>query len=102
MRYWLISDSQEALDGMRLAGVSGELVSGAAEAEKALAQARGDESIAVLLVTAAVSAWIPETVQQHKLSGHQPLLAVIPGPDGAGLGKDSITETLRQAIGVKL
>lgn len=102
MRYWLIADSREALDGLRLAGVSGELAADAAQAEAAVSRACGDESIAVLLVTAGVAGWIPATVERHKLSGRQPLLTVIPGPDGAGLGPEAITGLIRQAIGVKI
>jgi V/A-type H+-transporting ATPase subunit F len=102
VRYWLISHSQEALDGMELAGVHGELVTDAAQAEAAVARACGDETVAVLLVTTTVSQWISDTVARHKLSGHQPLMAVIPGPEGGGLGEDSITERIRQAIGVKI
>ncbi len=102
MRYYLISDSAEALDGMRLAGVPGELVADAAEAEAAVGRACADSAVAVLFMTTAVSEWIPDTVARHKLSGRQPLLAVIPGPDGRGLGPDSITGLIRQAIGVKL
>lgn len=102
MRYWLISDSGEALDGMRLAGVSGELVTDALAAEAAIARACADESIAVLLVTAAVERWLPDTIARHKLTGHRPLLAVIPGPDGRGLGPDAISGLIRQAIGVKI
>lgn len=102
MRYWLISDSAEALTGMRLAGVKGELVSDPAAAEAAVNRVCGDESVAVLLLTAAVGEWIPSVVEKHKLSGRRPLLAVIPGPDGAGLGPDYITGMIRQAIGVKI
>ncbi len=102
MRYYLISDTQEAVDGMRLAGVTGELAADAAAAENAVARICGDETVAVLLITKTVSEWIPETVEKHKLSGRQPLLAVIPGPDGAGLGPDAITGLIRQAIGVKI
>jgi vacuolar-type H+-ATPase subunit F/Vma7 len=102
MRYWLISHSREALDGMALAGVSGQLVADAAQAEAAVVQACADESIGVLLVTTAVSQWIPDTVARLKLSGHQPLLTVIPGPDGEGLGTAAITDLIEQAIGVKI
>lgn len=102
MRYWLISDTQQALDGMRLAGVRGELAENAAQAEAAVNRVREDESVAVLMITAGVADWIPETVARHKLSGRRPLLSVIPGPDGAGLGPDYITGLIRQAIGVKI
>ena len=102
MRYWLISDSRTALTGMRLAGVAGELVADAGEAEAAVARACADDSVTVLLLTATVGDWLPQLVEKHKLSGKKPLLAVIPGPDGAGLGPDYITGMIRQAIGVKI
>lgn len=102
MKYWLITDNREALDGLRLAGVAGELVEDGAQAEAAVARACGDASIAVLLLTTAVAGWIPGTVARHKLSGRQPLLTVIPGPDGAGLGPEAITGLIREAIGVKI
>jgi len=101
VRYWLISDEREALRGMRLAGVSGELVAGEAEAAAAASRAFSDDTIAVVLMTSTVAQWLSGVVQQHKLSGKRPLLAVIPGPDG-DLGQYSITDLIQQAIGVKL
>ena len=102
MRYWLIADSAEALEGMRLAGVKGEQVSGAAEARAAVRRAAEDASVAVLLVTRGVEELIPETVEKLKLSGQRPLLGIIPGPGGAGLGPDAITGRIQKAIGVNI
>lgn len=102
MRYWLIADSPEALDGMALAGVKGELVTDASQAEAAVRRASKDESIAVLLVTRKVADLISDTIDRLKLSDQRPLVGVIPGPDGRGLGPDAITGLVRQAIGVKI
>ena len=97
----MIADSAEALEGMRLAGVKGELVSDAAEAKAAVQRVSGDASVAVLLITHGVEEMIPDTVDKMKLSGQRPLLGVIPGP-GGGLGPDAITGRIRKAIGVKI
>lgn len=102
MRYWLVADSSQALDGMRLAGVDGELVKDAAAAEAAVRRACRDESVAVLLVTRSVEEMISDTINRLKLADQRPLVGVIPGPDGRGLGPDAITGLVRQAIGVKI
>ncbi len=102
MRYWLIADSPEALDGMALAGVKGELVADAPAAEEAVRRVVKDETVAVLLVTRNVADMISDTVDRLKLSDQRPLVGVIPGPDGRGLGPDAITGLVRRAIGVKI
>lgn len=102
MRYWLVADDPEALEGMRLAGVKGELAADAVSAEAAVRRACSDESVAVLLVTRGVEAMIADTVARLKLSGQRPLVGVIPGPGDDGLGADAITGLIRKAIGVKI
>lgn len=102
MRYWLIADSPQALDGMALAGVKGELVADAAAAEEAISRAVKDETVAVLLVTRNVADMASGTVDRLKLSEQRPLVGVIPGPDGRGLGPDAITGLVHRAIGVKI
>ena len=102
MRYYLISDTAEALDGLRLAGVTGELVTSPAEASDAVERACGDETVAVLLLTVGAAAMIQETVDRLKLAGHRPLVTVIPGPGEKGLGVNAMTGLIREAIGVKI
>ena len=102
MRYWLVSDDPQALEGMRLAGVKGELAADAASAETAVRRACSDESVAVLLVTRGVEAMIADTIARLKLSGQRPLVGVIPGSGDDGLGPDAITGLIRKAIGVKI
>ena len=51
MKYKLVSDSHDALTGMRLAGIEGVFVSSAAEAEKEIGKCIDDEEIGIVLVT---------------------------------------------------
>ena len=102
MKYWLVSHCREALDGMRLAGICGELAEDAAAAEDAVKRACADETVAVLLVTKTVEGWCKDTVDRLKLAGRRPLMTVIPDPGGTGLGAEEITGLIREAIGVKI
>ena len=102
MRYWIVSHDREALDGMRLVGICGELAADPSAAEAAIRRACADETVAVLLVTKTVERWLPATIARLKLEGHRPLLTVIPDPRGEGLGSDEITDLIRDAIGVKI
>ncbi len=102
MKYYLISEDTRALTGLRLAGVEGERVTSAAQAEDAVRRATQDSDIAVILITPTAAAWIPATVERLKIAGERPLLAVIPASDNAGLGDSDILGLIRQAIGVKL
>ena len=102
MKYYLISEDARALTGLRLAGVEGELVASAAQAEAAVRRAAQNTDVAVILISPKAAAWIPASVERLKIAGERPLLAVIPASDGAGLGPDDILGMIRQAIGVKL
>lgn len=102
MKYYLITEDTHALTGLRLAGVEGELVTSAAQAEKAVQSAEQNSAVAVILITPKAAAWIPATVERLKISGERPLLTVIPASDGEGIGPDVIMGMIRQAIGVKL
>ena len=97
MKFFLISDNTDAMIGMRLAGIEAKRVTSRDEAEKALSA----EDIGILLITAGVAELCPETVKKLK-QGNRPLLVTIPDGDGNGRNRDSITEYIRDAIGIKI
>ena len=96
MKFFLISDNTDAMIGMRLAGIEAKRVTSRDEAEKAFKKALSAEDIGILLITAG-----PETVKKLK-QGNRPLLVTIPDGDGNGRNRDSITEYIRDAIGIKI
>ena len=98
MKFFLISD---AMIGMRLAGIEAKRVTSRDEAEKAFKKALSAEDIGILLITAGVAELCPETVKKLK-QGNRPLLVTIPDGDGNGRNRDSITEYIRDAIGIKI
>ena len=101
MKFFLISDNTDAMIGMRLAGIEAKRVTSRDEAEKAFKKALSAEDIGILLITAGVAELCPETVKKLKQS-NRPLLVTIPDGDGNGRNRDSITEYIRDAIGIKI
>ena len=100
MKFYLISDDFDALTGMHLAGIEGELVSDKEEAEAALKKAKDNETIGILLITDSIASLCPETVQEIKLKCNTPLLVEIPGSDGQARPADSIMKIVHDAIGI--
>lgn len=101
MRYFLICDDNDTLTGMRLAGITGVIATSKKDVESHIEAAIADEDIAVLLITERCAAMTEEKVVRIRLSAHRPLVVVIPG-SGGGDGRQSITDIIRNAIGVKI
>ena len=99
MRFHLVSDNEDTLVGMRLAGVDGVLVKEPELAQKAM---NNPSEIAVVLLTEGVVAMCSEFVYDLKLNRKRPLIVEIPERGGNGRAKDSITRYVREAIGIKI
>ncbi len=79
MRFHLVSDNEDTLVGMRLAGVDGVLVKEPELAQKAINEAMNNPSeIAVVLLTEGVVAMCSEFVYDLKLNRKRPLIVEIP------------------------
>lgn len=102
MRMYAVSDEKDTLTGLRLAGIEGELAKDKRETAAAVERVRADDGIAVLLISEGCAAMIPDTVKELKLSSVNPLLVVIPEPNGSSREPDSITRLIREAIGIKI
>jgi V/A-type H+-transporting ATPase subunit F len=102
MRFYLISDNVDTQEGMRLAGIDGVVVHKAEEVQKALDDAIQMDDVAVILITATLLQLCPEKIYTLKLKMKKPLIVEIPDRHGNGRTKDSITEYVREAIGVKI
>ena len=100
MRFHLVSDNEDTLVGMRLAGVDGVLVKEPELAQKAINEALNNPS--VVLLTEGVVAMCSEFVYDLKLNRKRPLIVEIPERGGNGRAKDSITRYVREAIGIKI
>ncbi len=102
MRYFLICDEEDTLTGLRLAGIEGVLVKSKQELDVEFEKAIEDTGIAVLLLSENCAAMDSERINKIKLSAKRPLVAVIPGSTGYKGEAGSITDLIRDAIGIKI
>ena len=98
MRFFLISDNSDAMNGLRLAGIEGTVARSEADLRHALADAANQPDIAVLLVTEKIAT---ATLDSTRAAGG-PLLITVPSTGGGAAGKDRLTRYIREAIGVKI
>ncbi len=102
MRYFVISDNSDTLTGLRLAGIEGTRAETREETLAAIEAASGDPSIGILLINEKLAALCPEQVSALKLTSVRPLLVEIPDRHHTGRAPDSITQYIREAIGIKV
>jgi len=102
MRFYLLSDNVDTLIGLRLAGIEGDVVHEKEEVIKRLRSLCEERDIAVVLMTEKLIKLCPDFVFDIKLNRKQPLIVEIPDRHGAGRTGDTITQYIRDAIGIKL
>ena len=102
MRYYLISDNTDTQTGMRLCGIDGVVVHERAQVLEAIERAKQTRDIAVLLITEKLAALCPEELYDLKLNCSRPLVVEIPDRHGTTRPPDSITQYVREAIGIKI
>jgi V/A-type H+-transporting ATPase subunit F len=102
MKFFLISDNNDTLVGMRLAGVPGVIAHDYFAAKKALLSAMDDKDTAVLLITQRLVKLLGSLVYDLKLSRRQPLIVEIPDRDAESSISEHIAEYIKTAIGLKL
>ena len=88
--------------GFRLAGVEGEAVSTADEAEAAVRRAAESPGVGVLILTDAVAEDIRPLVDEIRIERGEPLIVEIPGPDGPLPGRKTLRQLVQEAVGIRL
>lgn len=101
MKFFLLSDSTDALIGMRLAGVEGRRVNTPQAMEAALDQLLRDPEIGILLVTPQAEALCPQRMEALRREV-KPLLVQIPDGEHSTETGSGITQYIRDAVGVKI
>lgn len=109
MEYFVIGERELVL-GFRLAGVKGQSVSNRTEAAEAFQRLTGQGSYVVsaterptiLILTEDVSDMLQDEVQSWQMSGKTPLIVEIPGLQGRIKGRKSLTDSIREAVGIQV
>jgi V/A-type H+-transporting ATPase subunit F len=98
----LVIGHPDAVLGFSLAGVHGQAVTNAADANQALDGALASKDIGIILVTQDVAGMIQPRVDDLKLHSTIPLVVEIPSPAGVSSDQPSLGEVVLRAIGIRL
>jgi len=101
MKFFCVAD-EDTVRGFRLAGVEGEAVATAAEAEQAIRRAAQRPDLGILIVTDTVAADIRELVDDIRMNRNRPLIVEIPGPQGPMPGRKTLRQLVQEAVGIRI
>lgn len=102
MKFFLISDNNDTLIGMRMTGIEGVVVHSSQEVETQLNLACSRPEIGVVLITGKLMNLCRSFVYDIKLNRSQPLIVEVADRHGDGTVSDSITRYVREAVGIKI
>lgn len=98
----LVIGHPNAVLGFSLAGINGQAVTTAAEADQALDNALASKDIGIILMTQDIARLIQTRMDHLKLHSTVPLVVEIPSPAGVRPDEPSLSEVVLRAIGIKL
>ena len=116
MKYFVIGE-REIILAFGLVGVQGAVAVNRTEALDAFNRVTGRVSVTaphgetvipsddrpmILILTEDVSVMLEDEVLQWQMSGKYPLIVEIPGIHGKIAGKKSLTDSIREAIGISV
>ncbi len=111
MEYFIIGERELVL-GFMLAGVKGVAVTNRHDALDAFHMVTGSGNLVgalakenrpkVLILTEDVSDMLSKEVLDWQMKGEAPLIVEIPGLQGRIAGKKSLTESIREAVGIQI
>ena len=101
MKFFCISDNIDTQIGMRLAGIEGTVVHTVEEFSRAIDETCKNKEIAIVLISHKLMSLCPEKIYNIKLHCKYPLLVEIPDRHSNSNISETITEYVRESIGVK-
>ena len=102
MKFFLISDNNDTLMGMRLAGIQGVIAHTRDEVLTELYKVIEDESVAIILITTLCIQTCPEVIADMKLKLRRPLIVEIPDNQNSAKIGETIDAYISEAIGIML
>jgi len=101
VKFFCVAD-EDTVRGFRLAGVEGEAVATAGEADRAIRRAAGRPDLGILILTDAVAADVRELVDDVRMNRDRPLIVEVPGPQGPMPGRKTLRQLVQEAVGIRL
>lgn len=101
MRSYLISDNQDTLIGMRLAGIGGVIATTKEEILEVLKIKINDKEIGIVIITEKILSMAEHEIMKLKLERDYPLIIAIPDRNEEKR-EDYIAKYIRESIGIKI
>ncbi len=98
MRLYALSDDEEILVGLRLAGIEGEKVRPGETLTARLKELDEDSTVAVIIINRSLALAVSDELLEFKKTSRT-LLAEIPDKDGAEV-TDTVTQYVKNALGI--
>jgi vacuolar-type H+-ATPase subunit F/Vma7 len=102
MNEMFILGDEDTITGFNLAGVAGESVESSQEALEKFGRRIRMPGLKILIVTQPVVEWIKEDITRHRMRMRFPLVVEIPDAKGDLVYRESLTDIIRQAIGISI
>ncbi|MBN2795155.1 MAG: V-type ATP synthase subunit F [Clostridia bacterium] len=101
MESYLISDNHDTLVGLKMAGISGEILTEPHAIIEKMEALLEDPNIGMIIVTTQVKKLVESALLEMKMKQNTTLIVEVPGPNDT-IPKDFITKYIRESIGLKL
>ncbi|ONI38032.1 ATP synthase subunit F [Candidatus Epulonipiscium fishelsonii] len=102
MKTFLISDNKDTWVGMRLVGIEGVVVHTRAEVLEMIKQVFKNDTIGLLILTENIMDLAHDEIMEMKLRKSKPLIIEIPDRHGTRRQGDTITQYIRNSVGIKI
>lgn len=102
MKFFLLTDNNDTLVGMRLVGIDGVIVHDRDEFLVELEKTLQNQDICIVLITTKLVELCPEIISELKLKQTGVLIVEIPDRHGTSKIGETIDQYVSEAIGVKL
>ena len=97
-----ILGDEDTITGFGLAGIAGETASSGREALEKFTRLIQIQGLKILIVTRPVGEWIRDEMTRHRMRMRFPLIVEIPDAKGDLAYRESLTDIIRQAIGISI
>ncbi len=101
MKSYLLSDNEETVTGLKLAGIAGEIISDKEYLLKKVQELIDDEEIGIIIITKTLKNLAFEEIMDYKIMAKHTLIVDIPSPFDE-VEKDFITKYIKESIGLSI
>ncbi len=98
----IVIGNQDTVWGFALAGVGGQIVTTPLQMNQAIDSALADPQVGIVLITEDVADMARQRVDYLTVRSATPLFVEIPGPAGPRPDRPTLSEVVRQTIGVRI